>query len=228
MIDRTIRIENLDPETWNKIGVVYDALVRYRETVFVLLRDGAVARIADSRNVEYESGHFDPAKPAESADRIFRLHERVDRVIAGEESAFVDFYRKAQSSDDRRLDADEFCDAINGLFESQEGVSIFYRGGKKRNILSKARELAEAKLPPDCTVFLRVREGGRDLFHCIAGFSARKVRSLTTLDCLGEDVRALLALEEGALMSRLAERFTGELRAYRFELDELRAFAARS
>jgi hypothetical protein len=228
MIDRNIRIENLDPETWSGIGAVYDALQRYRETVFVLFRDGVVARIADSRNIDYERGLFDAAEPAESAARIFRRHELVDRVIVGEEKAFVAFYSKAQSSDDRKLDSDQFCDVMNGLLESQQGVSIFYRDGKKRSILSKTRELVEAKLPPECTVFLRVTDGGRDLFHCVAGFSARKLKALTTLDCLGEDVRALLSLRDECLLSRLSKRFPGELRAYRFELEELRTFAARN
>jgi hypothetical protein len=226
MIDKTIRIENLDPETWNNVGRIYDALARYRETVFVLLRDGKVAGIADGHNVEYERESFDPARPGESADRLFRLHDRVDRVIAAEESAYVDFYRKAQSSDGRGLDSDEHCAGLNALFESQEGISIFYREGRKRSALEKIGELAAERLPPDCTVFVRVSDGGGDLFHLIAVFVARKVRALTTLDCLGGDVRSLLSLGDADLDSRLRRRFPGELRTYRMELEDLRAFAA--
>jgi|GEM_PF-3906776 len=102
MIDRNIRIENLDPRTWNNVGVIYDALARYRETVYVLLREGGVARIVDSRNVEYGSAPFDPARPEAGARRLFELSEKADRVVvAGALRALLEtrFTRRLETYD---------------------------------------------------------------------------------------------------------------------------------
>jgi hypothetical protein len=227
MIDRTIRIENLDPETWNNIGTVYDALTRYREVVFVLLHEGKTARIVGPRDSVYPSAAFDPASPQEGAANLFMLNSHAGLVVVvAEESSLIDYYIRAQSASSMDLDGDEFCDSLNGLLESRPGISLFYREGKKRSIYEKLRELVEKRLPKDCTVFIRIKEEGRDFFHCIVGINAGKVRSLTTLDCLGDDVHALLSKKDAELSERIAEHFPGELRTVCLSLDDIRAFAA--
>jgi hypothetical protein len=226
MIDRTIRIENLDPETWNNVGVIYDALNRYKEVIYVLLREGETVRIVGSHDTVYPVDAFDPTSPQESVANLFGRNCHVDLVVAAEESSLIDYYRRAQSSDSENMDGDEFCDSLNELLKSQPGISLFYRGGERRSVFEKARELIEKRLPQDCNVFIRIKDDGCDFFHCIIGIDARKVRYLTTLDCLGEDVRSLLSLEDADLAKRLIEHFPGTLKTFCLTLDDLRAFAA--
>ena len=143
MIDRTIRIENLDPETWNNIGTVYDALALHREAVFVLLREGKTVRIVGPRDTVYPVDAFSPASPQMGAANLFSLNSQAGLVVAAEESALVDYYKRAQSTDSMDRDGDEFCDSLSELLESQPGISLFYREGKKRSVYGKLRELVE-------------------------------------------------------------------------------------
>lgn len=225
MIDRNIKIENLDAATWNNIGAIYDALWGTSATLYVLRSGSEVINIADSLNREYERSAFKLSDPTESVSSLFAAHADIDRIILIEELSLIDFYRQAQNSSRYDLDSDELNAWVNELFESHEGVDIFNREGKRENVYTKIDRHIKKTLSPNCTLFLRVSKAGAALFHCIVGLSGWKVVSLTTLDCFGEDVSTLLENDDVEIARMIEARFHGDVRTISFDIKDLEAFA---
>lgn len=180
MINSSIHMDYLKPETWTHLGAILSYLNPEKEILHILKTDTGKFKGITSRQQRVALGEFLDSGEL-IPEKIFLKYEQIEEIRVYTLPGLERYYTRVQASSVYSMDIDDYLIYLYRMQEQTEGIQIYTRRKRTRCYLEYLKQLIDPNAE-NGAFLLWLTNQGELYFNCILEYQGGKLVRLTTSD----------------------------------------------